>query len=169
MTAVEPKIDTITVHNPADGRIAGSVPIDDAETVAAKARELRLFQPEWEAIGAQGRKKWMLAWQGWILDNAGLITEVLMSETGKSRVDANIEATVVADGINYWAGHAEEFLADSNVVPHSPLYRVKEIHHRLPAAPANRCDHPVELPLRDARPGHPGGTGGGSGGSSETN
>jgi len=126
MTAVEPKIDTITVHNPADGRIAGSVPIDDAETVAAKARELRLFQPEWEAIGPQGRKKWMLAWQGWILDNAALITEVLMSETGKSRVDANIEPTVVADGINYWAGHAEEFLADSNVVPHSPLYRVKK-------------------------------------------
>ena len=57
MTAVEPKSDqaTITVHNPADGRVAGTVPIDDAETVAAKARELRLFQPEWEAIGPRGR------------------------------------------------------------------------------------------------------------------
>ena len=47
MTAVEPKSDqaTITVHNPADGAVSGTVPIDDAETVAAKARELRLFQP----------------------------------------------------------------------------------------------------------------------------
>ena len=45
MTAVEPKIDTITVHNPADGRVAGSVPIDGPETVAAKARRLRPPRP----------------------------------------------------------------------------------------------------------------------------
>ena len=62
MTAVEPKADqaTITVHNPADGRAVGSVPIDDSDAVAAKARELRLFQPEWEAIGPRGRKRWMM-------------------------------------------------------------------------------------------------------------
>ena len=43
MTAVEPKSDQaiITVHNPADGRVAGTVPVDGPEAVAAKARELR--------------------------------------------------------------------------------------------------------------------------------
>ena len=82
MTAVEPKADIITVRNPADGHVVGTVPVDDADTVAAKARELRLFQPEWEAIGPRGRKKWMLLWQDWILDNAEHLTEVLMSETG---------------------------------------------------------------------------------------
>jgi acyl-CoA reductase-like NAD-dependent aldehyde dehydrogenase len=106
MTAVQSQADSITVHSPATGLVAGTVPIDDAETVAAKARELRLFQPEWEAIGPRGRKKWMLKWQEWILDNADHITAVLMAETGKSHWDANIEATLVADGINYWAGHA---------------------------------------------------------------
>jgi hypothetical protein len=49
MTAVAPKVDaksdTITVHNPADGRVAGSVPIDGPETVAAKARRLRPPRP----------------------------------------------------------------------------------------------------------------------------
>jgi acyl-CoA reductase-like NAD-dependent aldehyde dehydrogenase len=126
MTAVEPDVDTISVHNPATGRVVGSVSIDGPETVAAKARELRLFQPEWEEIGPRGRKKWMLKWQEWILDNSAHITDVLMSETGKSRVDANIEATAVADAINYWAGHAEEFMADKNVSAHIPLYRVKK-------------------------------------------
>ncbi len=126
MTAVEPKADTIAIHNPADGRVVGSVPIDDAETVAAKARELRLFQPEWEAIGPRGRKKWLHKWQEWILDNADHITQVLMSETGKSRADAHIEAVAVADMISYWAGHAEEFMADKTVSPHSPLYKVKK-------------------------------------------
>ena len=126
MTAVQPQTDTITVHNPATGAVAGTVPIDDAETVAAKARELRLFQPEWEAIGPRGRRKWMLKWQEWILDNADHITEVLMSETGKSRSDAHIEAVAVADMINYWSGHAEEFMADKHVSAHSPLYKIKK-------------------------------------------
>ena len=92
MTAVEPKADqaTITVHNPADGRVSGTVPIEGPETVAAKARELRLFQAEWEEIGPRGRKIWMYKWQDWILDNADHLTEVLMSETGKSRNDAKI-------------------------------------------------------------------------------
>ena len=74
----------IEVSNPADGRVAGTVPIDGPETVAAKARELRLFQTEWEAIGPRGRKVWMQKWQDWILDHADHLTEVLMSETGKS-------------------------------------------------------------------------------------
>ena len=126
MTAVESQAYTITVHNPATGAVAGTVPIDDAETVAAKARELRLFQPEWEAIGPRGRRKWMLKWQEWILDNADHITEVLMSETGKSRSDAHIEAVAVADMINYWSGHAEEFMADKHVSAHSPLYKIKK-------------------------------------------
>lgn len=125
MTAVQPRIDSITVHNPADGSVAGSVPIDGPDVVAAKAAQLRAAQPEWEAIGPRGRRKWMLKWQEWIFDNSDHITAVLMSETGKSHVDANVEATVVADGINYWAGHAEEFLADKRVSAHSPLYQVK--------------------------------------------
>ncbi len=129
MTAVEPKSDqdTITVHNPADGRIVGTVPVDGADTVAAKARELRLFQPEWEAIGPRGRKKWMMKWQDWILDNAEMLTDVLMSETGKSRNDASIEAVTIADAIKYWAGHAEEFLADKHPGAHSPLFKVKKL------------------------------------------
>ena len=116
MTVVDSSTDVITIHNPATGLVVGSVPIDDPETVAAKARALREAQPEWEAMGPRGRKKWMLKWQEWILDNADHITEVLMSETGKSRSDAHIEPIAVADMINYWAGHAEEFMADKSVL-----------------------------------------------------
>jgi acyl-CoA reductase-like NAD-dependent aldehyde dehydrogenase len=129
MTAVEPKADqaTITVRNPADGRIAGTVPVDSPETVAAKARELRLFQTEWETMGPQGRKRWMLKWQDWILDNADHLTEVLMSETGKSHGDAKLEPVALADSIKYWAGNAEEFLADRHPKAHSLLFKVKKL------------------------------------------
>ena len=132
MTAVEPKVDTIAIHNPATGLEVGSVPIDDPETVAAKVRALRAAQPEWEAMGPRGRKKWMLKWQEWILDNADHITNVLMSETGKSRSDAHIEPIAVADMINYWSGHAEEFMANKSVLGHTMLYRIKKltVHYR---------------------------------------
>ena len=132
MTVVDSSTDVITIHNPATGLVVGSVPIDDPETVAAKARALREAQPEWEAMGPRGRKKWMLKWQEWILDNADHITEVLMSETGKSRSDAHIEPIAVADMINYWAGHAEEFMADKSVLGHTMLYRIKKltVHYR---------------------------------------
>lgn len=125
--AVEPQADTITVRNPANGSVVGTVPIADAETVAAKARELRLFQQEWEAIGPRGRKKWMMRWQDWVLDNADRLTEVLMSETGKSHGDAALEPITIADSIKYWAGHAEEFLADRHPKAHSPLFKVKKL------------------------------------------
>lgn len=54
----KPELASISVRNPADGAVVGSVPIDTPETVTAKARELRLFQPEWEALGPRGRKTW---------------------------------------------------------------------------------------------------------------
>ncbi|BBY57236.1 aldehyde dehydrogenase family protein [Mycolicibacterium sarraceniae] len=129
MTAVEPKADqaTITVRNPADGRVAGTVPVDGADTVAAKASELRLFQTEWEAIGPRGRKAWMYKWQDWILDNADHLTGVLMSESGKSRNDASLEPVAIADSIKYWAGNAEAFLADAHPKPHTVIYKVKKL------------------------------------------
>lgn len=125
MTAVESGTDTITVRNPATGATSGSVPVHSARDVADKAAALRAAQPEWEAIGPQGRKRWMLEYQGWILDNAARITDVLMSETGKSRTDASMEPVATADNLGYWASNAEEFLADRHPKAHSPIYRVK--------------------------------------------
>lgn len=122
-----PALTTITVHNPADGSVVGSVPVDDAHTAAAKARALRAAQPEWEALGPDGRKPWLLAMQDWILDNAEHLAGVLQSETGKPRTEATIEAPLCADLIKYWAGHAKKFLADRHPGAHSPLMKVKRL------------------------------------------
>ena len=98
MTATQPttRQRSIEVRNPADGTVVGEVPNDSAETVAAKARELRLFQPEWEAMGPRDRKTWLLKFQDWVLDNAEYLTDVVQSETGKARADASIEAPLTA-------------------------------------------------------------------------
>lgn len=130
-----PAITTITVHNPADGSVVGSVPIDTPDTVAVKAGQLRQAQPEWEALGAKGRKVWLLKLQDWILDNADHLSDVLQSETGKPRTEAAQEAPLCADLLKYWAGHAERFLADRHPTPHSPLMKVKRlttVYHPYP-------------------------------------
>jgi hypothetical protein len=47
---------SIVVRHPADERGVGEVRNETAEAIAVTASELRLFQPEWEAIGPKGRK-----------------------------------------------------------------------------------------------------------------
>ena len=129
MTAVQPKTEatTIMVRNPADGSVVGAVPIETPADVAAKARELRLFQPEWEALGPRGRKHWLLTYQDWVLDNAEHITDVLQSETGKPRSEASIEAPLTATLLDYWARHAEQFLADEHPRSFSPFAVTKKL------------------------------------------
>jgi acyl-CoA reductase-like NAD-dependent aldehyde dehydrogenase len=123
----KPALTTIQVRNPADGFIVGAVPNESADAVAAKARELRVFQPEWEAMGPKGRKPWLMKFQEWILDNADHITDVVQSETGKPRSEAATEAPGSADSVNYWARHAEKFLADERPRPHTPLLLAKRL------------------------------------------
>jgi acyl-CoA reductase-like NAD-dependent aldehyde dehydrogenase len=105
---------TIEVRNPADARVVGDVPNERADAVADTARELRLFQPEWEAIGPKGRKTWLLKFQDWVLDNTERIADIVQSESGKTRAEALTEPTGVADLLNYWAGNAQRSLADTH-------------------------------------------------------
>jgi acyl-CoA reductase-like NAD-dependent aldehyde dehydrogenase len=121
------RIRTIEVRNPADGTVAGCVPVESAESVAARARELRMFQPDWETMGAKGRRGWLFKFQEWMLDNAERIADVVQSETGATRAEAGIEVPTSADMINYWARHAEKFLADNHPKPHNPLSAVKRL------------------------------------------
>jgi acyl-CoA reductase-like NAD-dependent aldehyde dehydrogenase len=129
MTALhaKPQLSTIEVRNPADGSIVGEVPVDTPDDVAEKARELRLFQPEWEALGATGRKRWLLKFQDWILDNDERITDLVQAESGKAMAEALLEPTMSADIVGYWARNAAGFLADGHPKPHSPLMKVKRL------------------------------------------
>lgn len=117
----------LEVHNPATGELAGTVPVTAPDEVAAAVRELRLYQPEWEAIGPEGRKQWLLKMQDWLIDNTEHLAAVLQSETAKPRVDAIIDPAFAVDILGYYARRAAKFLADEHPSPHSPLARVKSL------------------------------------------
>ncbi|MFC4124327.1 aldehyde dehydrogenase family protein [Nocardia rhizosphaerae] len=127
MTELDQSTAVIEVHNPATGDRVGTVPVLAPDDVAAAVRELRLYQPEWEAIGPEGRKRWLLKMQDWLIDNTEHLAGVLQSETAKPRVDALIDPAFAVDLLGYYARRAGKFLADEHPSPHSPLARVKSL------------------------------------------
>jgi acyl-CoA reductase-like NAD-dependent aldehyde dehydrogenase len=117
----------IEVHNPADASVVGRVQVDSREAVVAKVTALRGAQPDWEALGPNGRAVWLRRLQEWLLDNAAHLADVLQSETSKPRTDAAFEVPMVADLINYYAKNAAGFLAEQHPRPHSPIGRTKRL------------------------------------------
>ena len=151
MTALhtKPQLSTIEVRKPADGSLVGEVAVDSPEVVAAKAEELRLHQPEWEAMGARGRKRWLLAFQDWMLDNAESITDLVQAESGKATAEALLEPTMSADIVGYWARNAADFLADESSEAAHPADEDQAADHRAPSLSRSGPDHSVELPVHE--------------------
>ncbi|WP_227998138.1 aldehyde dehydrogenase family protein [Nocardia australiensis] len=146
----------IEVRNPGTGELVGTVPDEAPEAVAAKVRELRLYQPEWEAIGPDGRKEWLLKLQDWLVDNTEHLADVLQSETSKPRVDALIDPAFSVDLTGYYARRAAKFLADEHPSPHSPLARVKKLTTIYQPHPVvgiiTPWNFPLAMPIIDVIP-----------------
>ncbi|GGK60367.1 aldehyde dehydrogenase family protein [Nocardia camponoti] len=117
----------LDVRNPATGEVVGHVPVTTADEVARAVDQLRAHQPAWEALGADGRKEWLLKLQDWLIDNTEELAAVLQSETAKPRVDALIDPAFAIDLLGYYARRAAKFLTDEHPSPHSPLARAKKL------------------------------------------
>ncbi|WP_406603781.1 aldehyde dehydrogenase family protein [Nocardia macrotermitis] len=137
----------ISVRNPATGEVVGVVAAQSGQEVAAAVRELRLYQPEWEAMGAEGRKKWLLKLQDWLIDNTDRLADVVQSETSKPRVDALIDPSFAVDLLGYYARRAGKFLADEHPSPHSPLGRIKRLTTAYRPYPVVGIITPWNFPL----------------------
>lgn len=146
----------VVVRCPADGKVAGTVPDMDAETVAAMAARLRAAQPAWEDLGPDGRAKHLLNWLDWILDNESRLLALVQSESGKSSGDTNIETMVATEVINYYARNAAAFLADKPVKPHNVVGMTK--HLTVQYKPYQLVgqifpwNYPLGMPMMDVPP-----------------
>src|ERR687897_3046998 len=125
--ASTPSQATFEVHNPADGSLISTVPIDGPDDVRAAVARVRAAQPEWEAMGPAGRYRWLGRWRDWMLANNGTIADSMEAETGKVRNDAALEAPWLADTINFYGENSARFLADQQVSAHNPLLKVKAL------------------------------------------
>jgi acyl-CoA reductase-like NAD-dependent aldehyde dehydrogenase len=113
--------DSIEVMNPATGRVITTLAACTPERLAEMAGRARAAQPEWQALGFEGRGKILRRMQKWVLDNAQRVIDTVVSETGKTREDVTLEMTLTAMGFGFWAKRAPKYLSDERVRSASPF------------------------------------------------
>lgn len=117
----------LTVRCPADGHIVADLEVHKPADVAALAADLRAAQPEWEALGPEGRARHLRAWLDWMLDNEERLRGLLQQEAGKAWGDTGLEIAGSAETINYFAKHAADFLQPRRPHPHGPMAAAKRL------------------------------------------
>lgn len=143
----------IAVRCPGDNTIVGYVDDHSASHVQQVAAQLRAIQPEWEALGAEGRAHWLSKWRDWILDNKSRLLEIVQLEAGKSWGDAAIEALASVESINYYLKNAPRFLRPANPKPAGVANALKRlsVHHRpYPlVGHITPWNYPLAMPMLD--------------------
>jgi acyl-CoA reductase-like NAD-dependent aldehyde dehydrogenase len=110
---------SFAVLNPATGLQIGSAASSDAKDVAVAVEAARRAQPAWAAIAA--RKRGTLVAECARLLNAHVeeLGRLVALETGKAlRTESRVEASVVADALQFYGGLGSELKGES--VPFSP-------------------------------------------------
>ena len=146
----------IEVLNPADGTTIGSVTVDSAERVAETVARVRANQAEWEALGVEGRYRWLGRLRDWMLDNQERVLDTMQAETGKVRGDTAAETIYLTDLINFYGTKAGKFIGDETVRPHSALAASKKLMVQYRPYPVvgviSPWNFPLALALGDAIP-----------------
>ncbi len=107
---------TITVDNPATGQPITTVPVLGAGELREMAARARQAQPQWAAIGIDGRARIMRRAQKWMLDHADRVLDSVVAETGKTYEDAQLaDLGITVNALGFWAKQARKYLADERV------------------------------------------------------
>ncbi len=149
-------VQQIEVHNPANGDLVASVEVDSPQRVGEVVARIRANQPEWEALGIEGRYRWLGKLRDWLLDNQDRVADTMQAETGKVRAEATTEAVYLTDLINFYGTKAAKFIGDESVRPHSPLLATKKLSVQYRPYPVvgiiSPWNFPLTLALGDAIP-----------------
>jgi acyl-CoA reductase-like NAD-dependent aldehyde dehydrogenase len=148
--------ETIDVHRPVDGSVLETIAVDSPERVREVVARVRAAQPEWEAMGFAGRKRWLDKLRDWILDHQDELDDLMQEESGKVRADAALEAFYLLDALNFWSERGPRWLADEIVPAHVPLLRTRRakiVYRPFPVAGViSPWNFPLILSLGDGIP-----------------
>ncbi len=139
--------DHLEVHNPATGALIATVSIDSPQSVAETVARVRANQPEWEAMGIEGRRHWLGKLRDWLLDNQDRVLDTMQRETGKVRADASNEPAYLADLINFYGAKAAQFIGEESIRPHTPLLAAKKLRVQYRPHPVVGIISPWNFPL----------------------
>ena len=139
--------ETFEVRRPSDGGLLETLTIDAPAAVSKAFERARAAQPAWEAIGFDGRRRWLEGLRDWILDNQDRLDSMMQAETrqGPGRRGARVLLLHRRDQL-LAPIEGPRYLADEIVTPHNPLLRAKR--SKIVYAPfgVDRQHQPLELP-----------------------
>ncbi|MEA2198420.1 MAG: hypothetical protein QOJ25_2471 [Solirubrobacteraceae bacterium] len=108
--------DGIPVENPATGELITTVPNLGKAEIKEMVARARAAQPEWAALGFEGRGRVFRRAQKWMLDNADRVIDVVASETGKTVEDVQlVDLGYTVSALGFWAKQGPKYLADERV------------------------------------------------------
>ncbi len=140
-------MNSIDVLNPATDAKITEVEVDSPSRVADVVARVRANQPEWEALGIEGRYRWLGQLRDWMFDNEQRLLDVLQAETGKVRGDTASETMYVSGLINFYGRNAAKYIGEETVRPHSPLVASKKLVVQYRPHPVVGVISPWNFPL----------------------
>jgi len=108
---------TFDSYNPVTGLSIGQHALSSKEDVDAAVASAREGAPFWQALDFKGRKKALLQWNSYLLENLDDLVEIVSLETGKPLSDATLEASLALAHLGWAARQAEEVLRTSHRSP----------------------------------------------------
>ncbi|MBT6040070.1 MAG: aldehyde dehydrogenase family protein, partial [Halieaceae bacterium] len=94
--------ETLSVRNPRTGLFDYEISVTSADTVSQCTQALREAQPEWLALGAEGRAKCLDRFADALMNEIDSLAEALAIDTGR-RTFARFEAFKSVELIQMWA------------------------------------------------------------------
>src|SRR5207245_9595 len=90
-------------------------------------------QKGWAASGFPARAAVFDGARRWLMANADRMIDTIISETGKTFEDAQMEVSVAAQAFAFWAKRSAKYLADEKVPARSPMTLGKKVLVRYEA------------------------------------
>ena len=144
------KAQTFDSLNPVNDEVIASHPITDEAGVRAAVASARAASVQWQEIGFSGRKKVLLKWSTYLMQNVDELAELVSLETGKPTSDAKLEAALAAGHIAWAARHAESVMRTSHRSPGLLMANMSATVERSPVGVVGVIgpwNYPVFTPL----------------------
>lgn len=141
---------SFVIIDPASGAEIATWPGHSDREIASILDEVRVAQRQWQTISLAERSKHFRAIGAQLRTEAEALAKLMASEMGKPVSQGQAEVRKCADNCDFYAGHAESFLADERLTLDSAVVRYQPLGTVLAVMPWNfplwqvlRCVGPV--------------------------
>jgi hypothetical protein len=139
----QPAAGTMTVINPATEEVIAEVADADVADAERALRAAADAQPGWAATPARTRSEILYRTYQLMVEQTGLLAEVMTLEMGKPLAEARGEVAYAADPIRWFA---EEAVRIDGGYAHRPDGAARNLQLKQPVGPCQPGDGAVQLP-----------------------